>query len=111
MSTRCQIAFITKWNDQDGPQTDERWVYRHSDGYTGDGTLEDWGVLYDLQQFIAWNRGRMRDTEYASANFLFWSKFQHCGSMELAKSVSEESVPRQLLGFGVCQPGRVPRGH
>lgn len=101
MSTRCQIAFIVG----SGGARRERWVYRHSDGYPGDWTLSEWGVLSDLKEFIAWNAGRMSDVEYCAANFLFWSKYQTCGYACAAPSGTWDDVPQHLLGFGVCQPG------
>lgn len=102
MSTRCQIAFIAGA----GEHRAERWVYRHSDGYPGDGTVSEWGVLYDLKAFIAWNAGRMSDVEYCAANFLFWSKYQSCGYVvNGAPSGDWEDVPPNLVGFGVCTPG------
>lgn len=117
MSTRCQIAFITEGTSTD-PTTEqvvayreERWVYRHSDGYPGDGTPEDWGVLCDLKEFLQWNGGRNADVEYTAANFLFWSKYQNCRYVRDGKGCRGErrvdwsNPPRQLTGFGVCKEG------
>ncbi len=100
MSTRCQIAFIV----DDGWLRRERWVYRHFDGYPGDGKTS--GVLADLASFLLWNASRMRDVEYCAANFVFWSKWQACASLRDPVRPGDWSrVPQQLLGFGVCVPG------
>lgn len=117
MSTRCQIAFIT----MRGGRREERWVYRHWDGYPD-------GVLPDLQAFIAWNGGGMAHVEYCAANFLFWSKLR--ATQEEFRDEQEQQVPtteaavgRAVVrkyskignvvghvsaahtGFGVCLPG------
>jgi hypothetical protein len=56
-------------------------VYRHWDGYPS-------AVIPDLLAFLAWNGG-CADTEYAAANFLYWSK----------RELDERSC---RLGFGIC---------
>jgi len=73
MSTRCQIEFCS--GDV------RRTVYRHWDGYPS-------AVIPDLLAFLAWNGG-CADTEYAAANFLYWSK------RELGAQCCR-------LGFGIC---------
>lgn len=75
MSTRCQIQFRSGGT--------RRTVYRHSDGYPA-------AVLPDLREFLAWCT--RRDPEYATANFIYWSK---CEAW-IRSSASEQ------IGFGVC---------
>jgi hypothetical protein len=71
MSTRCQIEFCNG--------KVRRTVYRHWDGYPS-------AVIPDLLAFLAWNGG-CADTEYASANLLYWSK---------------RELDEPQLGFGIC---------
>jgi hypothetical protein len=73
MSTRCQIEFCNS--------SVRRTVYRHWDGYPS-------AVIPDLLAFLAWNGG-CGDTEYAAANFLYWSK----------RELDERNC---RLGFGIC---------
>jgi len=75
MSTRCQIQFRSG--------STRRTVYRHSDGYPG-------GVLPDLRAFLAWCT--RRDVEYATANFLYWSK----------REAAARTPASEQVGFGVC---------
>ena len=124
MSTRSEIDFVVKGeytlkNGKTKKYEEYRRVYRHSDGYPE-------GVIPDLKEFLAWNGGRNSDVEYATANFLYWSKrrmeedyWQGKGGKEMkgGKTMPNIDTERKKwsdvgstgcsvlhIGFGVCDP-------
>jgi hypothetical protein len=120
MSTRCKIDFVTTWKFKDEntgkekTREDRRSVYRHSDGYPD-------GVIPDLKEFVAWNKGRNNDIEFMSANFLFWSKRKYEDQYLNSKwekehyrngkkikwndkEVINDTSSILKVGFGVCDP-------
>lgn len=111
MSTRTQIDFINKARYRDNKTNklvsyaETRRVYRHSDGYPE-------GVIPDLKEFLAWNKGRNTDIEYQTANFIFWNKLHQLSQLsegergeisinELLKKTSSNDT--KYIGFGICE--------
>ncbi len=99
MSTRAQIGFYRQ-----GETNLNNWevlLYRHSDGYPGYPTGEEYGVLPDIVPFLRWwsrTRG-ISDIEYCSARLLQY----------LCNKIDEESnkkAPKGLtgtVGYGICK--------
>uniref|UniRef100_A0A6M3JEG2 Uncharacterized protein n=1 Tax=viral metagenome TaxID=1070528 RepID=A0A6M3JEG2_9ZZZZ len=106
MSTRCQIGFYNK--KEDNIKDFQALIYRHSDGYPE-------GVIPDIEPFLKWwAKGRgLGDVEYVSARLLQYlcNQYDEDGKA-FAKEMRSKNIPISktteelftgTLGHGICR--------
>ena len=98
MSTRCTINF------NHGDRIEAK-IYRHMDGYPGDVTVPDSGVLADLQQFFVDVEAQTHDTRFTDPSYLA-AKFVVWQAMHNAH---DSARPLDFLSLGILtkNPGDI----
>ena len=97
MSTRCQIGFYNPKNTNISKP--DILIYRHNDGYPGNPSTKQYGVVTSILPFLKeFNKQRdLTDIEYCSAQLLFHMIGEHSNGGKY-KPVDT----RRYLSYGIC---------